>query len=348
MSLDAVDPQPQDHRAWMTPGVFEIATGAWRIPLPLPIKDLSCVNAWLLVDGNDVVLVDPGWSTAESERVLSDALHSLDLGFADLREILVTHAHWDHLSQAIDIRERFGTTLLMGAGEKTTIDAFRPGDTFFAMQSRRLLSCGAQTLADVVSKLTPEPYEVGMRLLPPSEWLVEGRTIPIGDREIVAHATPGHTRGHMVFSDQARGLMITGDHILPHITPSIGLELRPETFPLRSFMTSLAFVKSLPDARALPAHGNITASVHRRADELLAHHEARFDVVTDLLRAEPASPMQIAARMKWTRRGRPLDDLAPVHQMAAVLEIAAHLDVLSQRGRVHSQLVDDIEIFHAA
>lgn len=348
MSLDAVDPQPIDHGAWMKPGVFEVATGVWRIPLPLPMADLSCVNSWLLVEGDDVVLVDPGWSTTESERVLENALRSLDLGFADVREILVTHAHWDHIGLAIDIRERFGTPILLGAGEKTTIDAFRPGDSFFELQSRRLFTCGAQSLAQVVSGLPPESFEVGMQLLPPSEWLADGRTIALGEREITAHATPGHTRGHMVFSDPTRGVMITGDHILPRITPSIGLELRPEAFPLRSFMTSLAFVKSLPDAHVLPAHGNISASVHKRADELLAHHEARFDVVTDLLRVEPASPMQVAERMKWTRRERSLDDLAPKHQMAAVLEIAAHLDVLSQRGRVRSQLVDEIEIFEAA
>lgn len=347
MSMDSTDPEPVDHGAWMNPGVFPVASGVWRIPLPLPMKDLSCVNSWLFAAGNDVVLVDPGWASAESERVLSSALRSLDLGFADIGRIAVTHTHWDHYSEAMLIRQRHGTPVSVGEGERASVESYRPGDAFFSRQGDRLVACGAGALARTLAALPPEPYEEGLLFLPPDEWLKPGWTIPLGPRELVSYATPGHTSGHVVFCDPTNGLMVTGDHVLPRITPSIGLELRPEAFPLRSFLRSLAFVKSLPDARVLPAHGNITDSVHERADELLAHHKARFDVVTDQLSRGSDTAMAIASRMKWTRRERDLDEIVPVHQMAAVLEIAAHLDVLKQRGRVTLEVVDGIEIFSA-
>jgi glyoxylase-like metal-dependent hydrolase (beta-lactamase superfamily II) len=348
MSMDSTDPEPVDHGAWMKPGVFPVADGVWRIPLPLPMKDLSCVNSWLFTAGDDVVLVDPGWASVESETTLSDALRSLDLDFTDVRRIAITHTHWDHYSEAMLIRLRYGTPISVGEGERATVEAYRPGDAFFSRQSARLFACGAEVLARTVAALPPEPYEVGLLFLPPDEWLDSGQAIPLGSRNLVSYATPGHTAGHMVFSDPANGLMITGDHVLPRITPSIGLELRPEAFPLRSFLRSLAFVKTLPDAKVLPAHGNITDSIHQRADELLAHHESRFDVVTEQLKDGPDTAMAIASRMKWTRRGRDLDEIVPVHQMAAVLEIAAHLDVLKQRGSVTVDVVDGIEVFAAA
>ena len=348
MTLDSVETEPVDHGAWMAPGVYPVAEGVWRIPLPLPMTDLSCVNAWVMKDGDDVVLIDPGWATGESEGVLKDALSGLDIAFGEVRQVIATHTHWDHYSEAMVLRQRFGTPVLIGEGERFTVEAYREGGAFFSEQSERLLACGASLLARTVATLEPEPYEIGITFGAPSGWLAHGQRISLGDSEIIVHATPGHTRGHVVIAKRDAGILFTGDHVLPRITPSIGLELRPEAFPLRSFLSSLAFVKSLPDAAVLPAHGNVTPSVHLRADELLAHHESRFDAVTRQLRGETETAMGIASRMKWTRHERELTELAPVHQMAAVLEIAAHLDVLDQRGRVTRKTVDEIDYFAAA
>ncbi len=48
--------------------------------------------------------------------------------------------------------------------------------------------------------------------------------------------TPGHTRGHVVFSDPASRLLFTGDHVLPTITPSIGFEPVATDNPLGDFL----------------------------------------------------------------------------------------------------------------
>ena len=75
-------------------------------------------------------------------------------------------------------------------------------------------------------------------------------------------ATPGHTRGHVVFVDAAAELLFAGDHVLPHITPSIGFEAVPGPLPLGDYMDSLRLVRELPDRRLLPAHGPVSPSVH--------------------------------------------------------------------------------------
>ena len=155
---------------------------------------------------------------------------------------------------------------------------------------------------------------------------VPGRTLR------VLH-TPGHTRGHFVFLDAEGGALFAGDHVLPHITPSLGFESRPSAAPLADYLRSLARVRAMPDARLLPAHGPVTESVHARVDELLDHHEDRLQACERALRAGAGTPYEVAGCLRWTRRGHHVDELDPFNQMLAVIETAAHLDVLVAQGR---------------
>lgn len=79
--------------------------------------------------------------------------------------------------------------------------------------------------------------------------------------------TPGHTRGHVVFADHAAGVLFTGDHLLPDITPSLAMEPSRLTSPLRDYMDSLRVLLGVPAMRLLPAHGPVTDSVHAGAGE---------------------------------------------------------------------------------
>jgi hypothetical protein len=93
-------------------------------------------------------------------------------------------------------------------------------------------------------------------------------------------------------------------------------------------------MRSRPDARLLPAHGPVTGSTHARVDELIAHHGGRLDEAEAALRGGAQTAPEAAARLRWTRRARTLDDLDPFNQMLAVTETAAHLQLLAAQGRV--------------
>jgi ABC-type branched-subunit amino acid transport system ATPase component len=68
--------------------------------------------------------------------------------------------------------------------------------------------------------------------------------------------------------------------------------------------------------------------------EILDHHRERLDEVTELLAAGATNAYEVAQRLPWTRHRRQLDKLQLDHQMSAVMEIEAHLDVLAYLGRV--------------
>lgn len=326
--------QSEPSTTWSAPGTYRVAEDVYRIPLALPLADLDTVNCYALTSGTSITLIDPGWASSSTEWALTEALDSLGFRLADVERIIVTHTHWDHYTQAITLRRQYGTPLLVGAQERHTIDAFENFDEMYPRQVALLRRGGASDLADQIEVMKPEEHEIDVPFGAPDAWLEDGHQLTVGDRVVEVHHTPGHTRGHMILTDPGRNVMITGDHILPRITPSIGFERAPERLPLASFMASLARVKSLPDATMLPAHGPVMPNVHDRADALLTHHAERFDAVLAQVKSGLHTAADIAAALTWTRHEHALIDLNEIHQMTAVLEIAAHLDVLVVRGQL--------------
>jgi glyoxylase-like metal-dependent hydrolase (beta-lactamase superfamily II) len=303
-----------------------------RIPLPLPLKDLRVVNVYAVIGSDGVTLVDSGWADETSETVLVDRLGQLGFTPGDVKRILVTHAHWDHYSRAISWQRRYGTTVLLGRQEHHTIDAFDERTGAYPVQAGLLLTAGAPELAQAITDLSWEPYERDMPFGPPDVWLADGDEIDCEGVTLVARATPGHTRGHMVYEDRQAGVTFTGDHILPRITPSIALERAPEKLALRSYLGSLRLFLDLPDTTMLPAHGVVTPSLKGRAEELLEHHRDRLEVIRGLVAEGSSTAHDVSKRMSWTRHERSIDELGSVHGMTAILEVLAHLDLLVARG----------------
>ena len=162
----------------------------------------------------------------------------------------------------------------------------------------------------------------------------------MGSRVLEAVATPGHTKGHLVYHDLDAGILFAGDHLLPTISPSIGFELGEWELPLASYLSSLEAMLKRPDARLLPAHGAPGPSAHARATELLEHHEVRLGETSRALDAAGATTAsRVAQQLTWTRRRRAYDELDDFNKMIATCETIAHLDVLVDRGR--AQVVAD-------
>jgi glyoxylase-like metal-dependent hydrolase (beta-lactamase superfamily II) len=201
---------------------------------------------------------------------------------------------------------------------------------------------GARKLADQINAGGTRPRPADRSdWEQPDEWLTDDTELRVGDRRLRVIATPGHTRGHVVFHDEAGGLLFAGDHVLPQITPSIGFEPAPVAFPLRDYLDSLRLMLKLPDARLLPAHGPVTASVHRRVQELLDHHGHRLDACAAIVDAGAESAFEVARVLTWTRHERSFEGLDLLNQALAVAETAAHLDVLVLQDRLSGKTDSD-------
>lgn len=360
-----------DRYAWIEEGAHSVAPGVHRIPLPLPSDGLRAVNVYAIEAAGGLVLIDSGWALANARDQLERSLAMLGAGLPDVRRFLVTHQHRDHYTQAIVIRRLFGTPVAIGAEEKHSIDRllspeFRP----LGAQLSMLQSAGAAMVADQLAALTAMDVaapagrttymadeDLGASghadLLPgatfaaalgyeaPDAWIASGQEFDLGTRTLTAIHTPGHTRGHVVFADAAAGLLFAGDHVLPHITPSIGFEESPSEMPLRDYLQSLSIVRALPDMRLLPAHGPVSLSTHARVDELADHHAARLAAMGDVLAGGDRTGYEVALAMPWTSRARKLADLDLMNQMLAIGETVYHLDLLVAQLRAVSHIGPD-------
>jgi hypothetical protein len=142
--------------------------------------------------------------------------------------------------------------------------------------------------------------------------------------------------------DASAGVLFAGDHVLPHITPSIGFEPIRTTSPLRDYLASLALMREMPDILLLPAHGPATISVHERVDQLLHHHAQRLDLTLEAVSRGASTADDVAHQLVWTSRGTRFSDMNPFNSMLAVLETAAHLEVLVERDLVKVTDIDGV------
>ncbi len=328
-----------DRGKWATGGPETVAAGVHRIPLPLPNDGLRAINVYALEQDDGLVLIDAGWSIPESLAVLEQSLAGLGRRLDEVTDVYVTHIHRDHYTQAIDLRRLVGARVHLGAGERPGLELLAELRTDVPVTSLDVLrGAGAGELAERMSleygEFDPSGWEW------PDHWLAAG-TVPLA-HPLRVIPTPGHTKGHVVYLDEGRGLLFSGDHVLPHITPSIGFELGDPLLPLGDYLDSLALMRTFPDSRLLPAHGPVAGSTHTRVEELLAHHDKRLAETEDTLGAGARDGLGVARRLSWTSRSVAFDDLNDFNQMLAVNETVAHLDVLVARGRATPSEVDGV------
>jgi glyoxylase-like metal-dependent hydrolase (beta-lactamase superfamily II) len=178
----------------------------------------------------------------------------------------------------------------------------------------------------------------------PDRTITPGDLLDLPGRRLRAIWTPGHTPGHVCLhleEDHPAGLagngrLFSGDHLLPGITPHIGLYEDPDdatvTDPLGDYLDSLERVGRLAPAEVLPAHQHTFTDAPARVRELLDHHEERLTGLLTLL-ATPLTPWQLAERMEWNR---PWEQIPYGSRTIAVSEAEAHLRRLVKLGRAEA------------
>jgi glyoxylase-like metal-dependent hydrolase (beta-lactamase superfamily II) len=341
--IEADDPE----RDWTIAGVYEVFQDLYRIPLPLPTDGLKAVNVYAMRDGDGLVLIDSGWSIDEARAVLDKAVGALGHGLDEVHRFLITHVHRDHYTLAVRLRREFGNRISMGIGEQPSLrETTKPAHRHFATTATKLRRCGAMQLADALRRGSEAPDRGDWE--DPDDWLEPPSEVTLRDRSLRAVPTPGHTQGHVVFVDEGRNAMFAGDHVLPHITPSIGLESKLAESPLRDYLGSLRLVRGMPDRVMLPAHGPVSPSVHARVDELLAHHAQRLDAMAEVVATGASTGYQVARLVTWTRRGRRFDELDLFNSYMAICETGAHLDVLAEQGRLRREEIEGVRHYRVA
>jgi glyoxylase-like metal-dependent hydrolase (beta-lactamase superfamily II) len=323
--------------AWTEPGVHAVAPGVHRIVCPLPNDGLKAVNVYALTGDDGIALIDTGWRTDAITAALTEGFAALGASLSDLTAIVSTHSHYDHYGLAAYLRELSGAPVYLGEHERLNLASAIEREEFeryIADRRALLLRHGARTLADELAAIGFTFEQVQRRGFAswPDRWVADGERLNVGGRVLEARLTPGHSRGHLMFlSDD---LLFAGDHVLPHITPSLGFEAFTDGHALEAFLASLRASRDLPARLVLPGHGPVFEDLSGRVDELVAHHDARLAACADALASGPLTAHEVAGRLTWTRRERPFADMDLFNRMLATTETITHLELLARRGDV--------------
>ncbi|MGW7258496.1 MBL fold metallo-hydrolase [Streptomyces sp. NPDC054834] len=326
---------------------FEHGGGVRSIAVPIPDNPLGHTLVYVVDTDRGPVLIDTGWDDPASWDTLVAGLTALGTSVTEVHGVVITHHHPDHHGLSGQVREASGAWIAMHAADAAIVRRARETapERWYTYMAAKLTAAGAPD-----EHVAPLRAGRSRRTVPglspalPDREIVPGELLDLPGRRLRALWTPGHTPGHVCLhleeAHPARlpghGRLFSGDHLLPEITPHIGLYEDPDdatvTDPLGDYLASLERVGELSPAEVLPAHQHAFTDAPSRVRELLAHHEARLTGLLSLL-AEPLTPWQLAERMEWNR---PWEQIPYGSRTIAVSEAEAHLRRLVKLGRAEA------------
>jgi glyoxylase-like metal-dependent hydrolase (beta-lactamase superfamily II) len=169
--------------------------------------------------------------------------------------------------------------------------------------------------------------------LSPDRLLRGGETIATAHGLLEVVWTPGHSPGHVCLYDRERRVLISGDHILEHISPNIGWQ--PEHDALGEFLSSLDRIAALDVDLVLPSHGAPFRGHREWVRNTQQHHAERCAKIVTLVDNGAATADLIAGQL-WNRH------LSPFHYRFAIFEVLAHLEYLERRGTLRADRSGDV------
>jgi glyoxylase-like metal-dependent hydrolase (beta-lactamase superfamily II) len=189
-----------------------------------PVGPLAC-NCTLLGDeeAHEAIVIDPGDEVGRIHRRLTE------LGLK-LKQILVTHAHIDHVGGALKLKRLTGAPILLNENDLPLLKMMEMQAAWLGVQ-------------------TPETA-------PPDESLVDGLVVGLARFPAQVLHTPGHTQGSVCLHFAQSNLLIAGDTLF---AGSIGRTDLPGG-DFNQIIDSLhSRLLTLPDdTKVLPGHGPAT------------------------------------------------------------------------------------------
>lgn len=309
---------------------FEVAEGVYWARFAMPMS-LDHINLWLLQDDDGWTIVDTCLSM-DSARETWEGLFAGHMGGRPIKRVICTHMHPDHVGLAGWLTERFDCQLWM-AREEFLMCRAMAADTGreapeVALRFYRAAGYGEEELAAYRKRFGN--FGRAIHPLPDSyRRLVDRETITIGGRYWQVVVGSGHSPEHVALYCPALKLLISGDQVLPRITPNVSVfPTEPEGNPLDEWLRSSARIRQmLPgDLLVLPAHEAPFYGLHVRMSQLIESHKDELDKLFDYL-VEPRRAVDCFPAL-FKR------EIGPESISLATGETLAHLNCLLARRRI--------------
>jgi glyoxylase-like metal-dependent hydrolase (beta-lactamase superfamily II) len=308
------------------PKVREVADGVAEVFLPLPMRP-TIINVYLVRGAYGWTLIDTGMHTGDSAATFRSALAEVGIAPTEITRIVSTHHHVDHYGASGPYRELTHAEVCLHPLEAERACAMR---TATAEQPDWLRRHGVP-IVPPEQQMPSAARWFGTVYAPavPDRLIADGDEIPLGGGRVLETVwTPGHTSGHCCLLLRPEGILFVGDHLLPKITPHVGLYPNGPENPLGDFLASHEKIQHVDARLVCPAHGGVYEDHRRRARQIIDFHKVRLRTMLDLVRKNALTAYEVALGAFA---------ISPDNRfqvMAATSETLAHLELLRRQGKV--------------
>ncbi len=300
---------------------------------PRVTKGLPYVLPYMIRDGGETVLVDCGWNTDSAYSALEAGMQEHGSHPSEISRLVITHIHPDHYGMAGRLKQTSSCNVMMHEKDADAIT-----ERYFAPKSltdqmaRFMHMNGVPTMESPAMSMGSMGMLGMVAAVPPDTQFQGGEILKVGQFDFEVIWTPGHSPGHICLYEPNHKILLTGDHILPTITPNVSIHAQTHGSPLGDYMRSLEKLVDLDVKWVLPAHEFDTKDLKKRIIEIEEHHILRLDEMTKCVDRGGSTAWEVAGRVKWATGM--LSDFEPFMQRAAVGETIAHLEYLFEVGRL--------------
>jgi glyoxylase-like metal-dependent hydrolase (beta-lactamase superfamily II) len=303
-----------------------LGNGIYLVPAPLPFKSPPWVNTYVIETDDGLLLIDCGTDWDPGREALRLGFAELGLEESAVHTLLVSHLHPDHVGMAGRLIRDWGCRFAMHDSAANLVAEYNDTPGYYD----RLRIIGRQHGApdSIVAATTSAPRPSYMPLIdPPDHTVADGDRIDLGGgRYLDVLHTPGHDRAHICLIDSRTGVLFSGDHILPRISPVIMFDIDAGDV-LGDYLSSLNRLVAMGVGVTYPAHGTLIDHGGERAHQIVLHHDRRLLDMAELVNQRDTNA--------WTvmlKSFRP--NLDAVQSRLALLETISHLEHLRLTGRI--------------
>ena len=322
------------------PDPLSLGHGIHLIPVPLPFKSPTWVNCYAVESAAGLTLIDCGCDWEAGRLALAEGMVTVGLADAPIHTLIVSHLHPDHVGMAPRVVAEHDARFVMHERAGRLVDRYNDTPGFIRRNFDLAHRHGVPAhLAKPLADVGPRPEY--MPLIDPPDVVVEdGSSIDLGGgRSLEVLHTPGHDPSHICLRDSLSGVVFSGDHVLPRISPVIMFEEDYEDV-LGDYMTSLRRLLSIPIGLTYPAHGGIIERGSARVEQILLHHERRLGEMHERAAAHSSTAWSLVGSIF-----RP--HLSPIEQRLALRETVAHLEYLRLRDHLDVEERQGVLWYHA-